>query len=82
MTSKQIAMYGCDIEAFKESIKDSVTYKLMGGGMVIAGILSDAQELLAMGDNESARQYLNRAKALMFAAYDDGFILFPERKQS
>ena len=78
MTSKQIVMYGCDIDAFTESVKDSATYKFMGGGMVITGILSDAQELMAMGDNETARQYLNRAKALMFKAYDEGFILFPK----
>ena len=63
---KEIQMYGCDFQAFKESVEDSITYKLSGGVMVLAGLLSDAQELMAMGDTETARQYLNRAKALMF----------------
>ena len=63
---KQLQMYGCDFQAFKESVEDSITYKLSGGVMVLAGLLSDAQELMAMGDTETARQYLNRAKALMF----------------
>jgi hypothetical protein len=63
---KQLQMYGCDFQAFRESVEDSITYKLSGGVMVLAGLLSDAQELMAMGDTETARQYLNRAKALMF----------------
>ena len=63
---KQLQMYGCDFQAFKESVEDSITYKLSGGVMVLAGLLSDAQELMAMGDTETARKYINRAKALMF----------------
>lgn len=63
---KQIQMYGCDFQAYKATVKDSLTYKLSGGVMVLAGLLSDAQELMAMGDTETARQYLNRAKALMY----------------
>ena len=63
---KEIQMYGCDFQAFKESVEDSITYKLSGGVMVLAGLLSDAQELMAMGDTETARKYINRAKALMF----------------
>jgi hypothetical protein len=34
--------------------------------MIIAGLMSDAQECLAGEDNESARQTLNRAKHLLF----------------
>jgi hypothetical protein len=34
--------------------------------MVVAGLMSDAQELMAHGDTERARQYLNKAKALLF----------------
>ena len=74
MTDKEMQMYGCDFQAFRESVEDSITYKLSGGVMVLAGLLSDAQELMvpafeelmAMGDTETARKYLNRAKALMF----------------
>jgi hypothetical protein len=65
-------MYGCDIEAFKESVKDSFTYKFTGGYMVIASLLSDAQEQLAHGDDFGARQTLNKAKALIFDMADGG----------
>ena len=73
---KQIQMYGCDFDAFKESVKDSITYKLSGGVMVLAGLMSDAQELMALGDTETARQYLNRAKALMFEMRYTGTLTF------
>ena len=70
MIDKQIQMYGCDFQAFKESVKDSFTYEVAGGAMIIAGLMSDAQELMALGDTETARQYLNRAKALVFDMMD------------
>ena len=73
---KQIQMYGCDFQAYKVTVKDSLTYKVSGGVMVLAGLLSDAQELMAMGDTETARQYLNRAKALMFDMTWTGTLTF------
>jgi hypothetical protein len=85
MTTKEITMYGCDIDAFKKSVKGSFTYEMTGGAMVIAGLMSDAQELMALGDTETARQYLNRAKALVFDMMDcdiknTNLSFFPERK--
>ena len=74
-------MYGCDIEAFKESIKDSFTYKFQGGYMVIASLLSDAQEQLAHGQDFGARQTLNKAKALIFDMADGG-MTFDARKET
>jgi len=65
MNNSDKMMYGCDIEAFKESVKDSFTYK-QGGYMVVASLLSDTQEQLAHGDDFGARQSLNKAKALLF----------------
>jgi hypothetical protein len=44
--------------------------------MVLAGLLSDAQELMAMGDTETARKYINRAKALMFDMRYTGKLTF------
>jgi hypothetical protein len=38
--------------------------------MVVAGLMSDAQEQMAYGDVEGARQTLNRAKALLFKVMD------------
>ena len=72
MNNNDKMMYGCDIEAFKESVKDSFTYKVTGGYMVIASLLSDAQEQLAHGDDFGARQTLNKAKALIFDMADGG----------
>lgn len=64
------SMYGCDIEQFKASIRESITYRYTGGNMVVAGLMSDAQELIAMGQTEAARQMLNRAKAVLFDIMD------------
>jgi hypothetical protein len=76
MTDKEMQMYGCDFQAYKVTVKDSLTYKISGGVMVLAGLLSDAQELMAMGDTETARKYLNRAKALMFDMRYTGNLTF------
>ena len=64
--SNDMQMYGCNIETFKESVKQSITYRFSGGAMVVAGLMSDAQEMMAHGESDSARMYLNRAKALVF----------------
>jgi len=68
-------MYGCDIEKFIAQIKSSASYKLGGAGIVVAGLMSDAQEEIAMGANERARQSLNRAKAILFEIMDGKMIL-------
>ena len=70
MSNKQweIQAYGSTKDEILESVKDSVTFKFSGPGMVIASYLSDAQELIASnqsGTNEIARQYINIAKMLM-----------------
>jgi hypothetical protein len=74
MTTKEMQCYGCDIEEFVASVKSGVTYKFSGINMVIAGLMSDAQEMMAFGDTESARQYLNRAKYLLFKVMDGQLI--------
>jgi len=57
--------YGNYKDEILEDVKESLTYKLSGPGMVIASYLSDAQELIAVNDSERARQYINIAKMLM-----------------
>jgi hypothetical protein len=42
-TSVEQSMYGCDIEAFKTSIRESITYRYTGGNMVVAGLMSGTQ---------------------------------------
>ena len=70
-----VKMYGvADIDAYIDSIKTSFTYKAVGGNMIVAGLMSDAQELLSVGDNERARQTLNRAKAVLFEIMDGRMI--------
>ena len=64
----EIQAYGSTKDEILESVKDSITFKFSGPGMVIASYLSDAQELIASnqsGTNEIARQYINIAKMLM-----------------
>ena len=68
-------MYGCDIEQFIAQIRSSASYKLGGAGIVVAGLMSDAQEELAVGANERARQSLNRAKAILVEIMDGKMIL-------
>jgi len=63
--NKEHLMYGCQKSALDELIADEMT-PLMGGHYMLAmSILSDAQELLAIGDGGRARQYINRAKYVM-----------------
>jgi len=79
--SRNEQMYGfADIDSYIESVKDSITYKFTGGNMVVAGLMSDAQELMAVGDLERARQTLNVAKTIMFEIMDGNLIGTVQRK--
>jgi hypothetical protein len=70
-TSRNESMYGfADIDSYIESVKESMTYKFTGGNMIVAGLMSDAQELMSFGDTERARQTLNIAKTIMFKIMD------------
>jgi hypothetical protein len=60
----EMQAYGGYKDEIVESVKDSITFKLSGPGMVVASYLSDAQEVL-QGNPEAARQYINIAKMLM-----------------
>ena len=74
-TSRNVSMYGFeDIDSYIESVTESITYQFTGGNMVVAGLMSDAQELLALGESEQARQTLNRAKAILFKIMDGELI--------
>jgi len=65
MRADEMRMFGMPRDAILENVKESLTYKLSGPGMVIASYLSDAQEMIAFNDSERARQYINIAKMLM-----------------
>lgn len=68
--NQQRQMFGCDPDAFIDSVKASFSYKMTGGLMSAASVLSDAQELMAMGDVERARQEINLAKLIIFEIMD------------
>ena len=65
MRADEMRMFGMPRDAILENVKESLTYKLSGPGMVIASYLSDAQEMIAFNDSERARQYINIAKMLL-----------------
>lgn len=55
----------------KEDVEDSITYKLTGALMLAASILSDAQELLAVGDRARANEHINDARRVVFMVMDN-----------
>lgn len=71
--SRDREVYGVDdIEAFVLDVKESITYRTCGMPMVVMSLLSDAQEELAMGMDERARQTVNRAKRLLHDLMEKG----------
>jgi hypothetical protein len=67
-------VYGCDMAKFVDSVTSCVSYKLSGANMIIAGLMSDAQEQMAFDDVEGARKTLNRAKYLLFKVMEGELI--------
>jgi hypothetical protein len=70
MTDKEQLMYGMSTEDIREEYMESLTARLSGLEMVVAGILSDCQELGAMGRTEAVRKQLNVAKFVLFEMMD------------
>lgn len=70
MREDEKRMYGMSKEDIQEQYMNSITAKLSGLEMVVAGILSDCQELTAMGRSENVRQQLNIAKFILFEMMD------------
>jgi hypothetical protein len=76
-----IQMYGvANIDAYIKTVVNSFTYKVTGGNMIVAGLMSDAQEQMSFGDTEGARKTLNIAKAVLFQIMDGQLVgTQPER---
>lgn len=74
MQNADVKMFGCDFQAFLDSVTESLTYKFSGGNMIVASLMSDAQEQMAHGDVEGARQTLNRAKGVLFAIMENKLV--------
>ena len=58
--------YGVDhIEKYVLGITETITYKVKGGNSVVVGLITNAQDLMADGDVNNARQILNIAKHIL-----------------
>jgi len=69
MTEFEEQAFGMSSEAVREQYMESLTVKISGLEMVVAGILSDCQELLATDTPRSramVRKELNKAKFILF----------------
>ena len=70
MTNFETQCYGMTEQAIREQYMDSITAKFSGLEMVVMGVLSDAQELLATGRNEASRKQMNIAKFILSEMMD------------
>jgi hypothetical protein len=72
---REIRMYGVTEAEMREAVERSSTFKFSGPAMVVASMLSDAQELMAYEQPdfnaiEDQRQLINRAKWVLFEYLD------------
>ena len=65
MTDFEMRCYGMTENDIRDQYMNSLTAKLSGLEMVVMGILSDAQVLLAMDRAEAARKQMNVAKFIL-----------------
>ena len=70
--SGEVQMFGMSTDAIREQYMNSITARLSGLEMVVAGILSDCQELMAFEQPniELIRKQLNVAKFVLFEMSD------------
>ena len=67
---REVGMYGCTEAQMREAVESSPSFRFSGPAMVVASMMSDAQELVAYGHPdvntfEDQRQLLNRAKFVL-----------------
>jgi hypothetical protein len=70
MTEFESKCYGITEAEIREQYMNSITAKFSGLEMVAMGVLSDAQELMAMGQTETARKQINIAKFILSEMMD------------
>ncbi len=44
---REVRMYGCTEAQMREAVESSITFKFTGPAMVVASMMSDAQEMMA-----------------------------------
>ena len=67
---RQVSMYGCTEAQMREAVESGSTFRFSGPAMVVASMMSDAQEMMAyeqpdFNTIEDQRQLLNRAKFVL-----------------
>jgi len=74
MTEFETKCYGMSEQAIRDQYMNSITAKFSGLEMVVMGIMSDCQEMLAMGAGpravEHVRQQMNVAKFILCEMMD------------
>jgi hypothetical protein len=70
MTEFETKCYGMTEADIRTQYMESLTARFSGLEMVVMGILSDCQELQAMGHNEAMRKQLNIAKFILSEMMD------------
>jgi hypothetical protein len=68
---REVGMYGCTEAQMREAVESGSTFRFSGPAMVVASMMSDAQEMMAyeqpdFNTIEDQRQLLNRAKFVLF----------------
>lgn len=63
--NKDLQIFGMTRDEIREEYMNSITARFSGMEMVVMGVLSDAQELVAMGRQEAARKQMNIAKFIL-----------------
>ena len=72
---RDIRMYGVAEAELRESVEQSITFRTSGPAMIVAGLMSDCQEMVSYGPYDSdtlaniledQRLTLNRAKWILF----------------
>ncbi len=74
MTDFESKCYGMSVEDIREQYMNSITARFSGLEMVVMGIMSDCQEMLAMGAGprsvEYVRKQMNVAKFILSEMQD------------
>lgn len=74
ITSTDTEMFGCTQKAMDAMMEDSLYRSMLGDTngllMLAMGILSDAQHVMACGNTEQARQFINKSKYVISKVMD------------
>ena len=70
MTEFESKCYGMTEQDIRDEYINSITARCSGLEMVVMGILSDCQELLAMGRSDTVRKQMNVAKFILSEMID------------